>query len=100
MIENMAYVVVPGLILPRQRMMAAVRIAPSVASPNSPERTGVAHVRGSLIAVFARGLALWAIVGGEDDDGVSVNAKLFQRVEDLADVVVPFHQLVTVVADP
>jgi hypothetical protein len=36
MIENMAHVVVFGLILPGQRMIAAVRIAPSVASPNSP----------------------------------------------------------------
>ena len=35
MIENMAHVVVLGLTLLGQRMIAAVRIAPSVASPNS-----------------------------------------------------------------
>ena len=36
MIENIAYEVVSGLILPGHRMIAAVRIDPSVTSPNSP----------------------------------------------------------------
>jgi len=41
------------------------------------------------LPVFACGLALWAVVRGKDDNGVVVNAKLLQRVEDLADVVIP-----------
>ena len=36
MIENIAYEVVPGLILPGQRMKQKVRIDPSVTSPSSP----------------------------------------------------------------
>ena len=36
MIENIAYEVVSGLTLPGQRMIAAVRIEPSVTSPSSP----------------------------------------------------------------
>jgi hypothetical protein len=61
---------------------------------------GIAHVRRSLVAEFARGLAIWSIVGGEDDDGALFNAKFLQRVENAADVVIAFHQLVAVVADP
>jgi hypothetical protein len=36
MIENIAYEVVFGFTWPGQRMIAAVRIEPSVASPSSP----------------------------------------------------------------
>ena len=93
--------VVLGLTCPGQRMIAAVRIEPSVTSPNSPRNgTGIAHVRRSLVAEFACGLTLWSVVGGKDDDGVVVDAKFFQRVEDAADVVVALHQLIAVVADP
>ena len=38
MIENIAYELEPGLILPGQRTMQKVRIEPSVASPSSPRK--------------------------------------------------------------
>jgi hypothetical protein len=40
------------------------------------------------------------IVRGEDNKRVIVDAEFLQRVEDLADVVIAFHQLVAVLANP
>jgi hypothetical protein len=65
--------------------------------PNSAP--GVAHIRRSLIAHLPGGFVLRSIIRGEDDKRVVVNAELLQRVEDLADVVIAFHQLVTVLTN-
>ena len=53
------------------------------------EGTGIAHVRRPFVAVFPCGSPLRSIVGRKDDNGVVVNAKLLQRVENLANVVSP-----------
>ena len=45
------------------------------------------------------GLALRTVVRGEHDQRVVVDAELLQRVEDLADMIVALHHLVTVLAD-
>ena len=100
MIENIAYDVVSGLMWPGQRMTPQVRIGPRSPRQFATERAGIAHIRRSLIAEFARGLAIWSVVGGKDDDACCLDAEFLERVENPADVIVALHQLVAVVADP
>ena len=64
------------------------------------EGAGVARIRRSIVAEIADGLAIRTIVGGKNHDGVIFHAKPFKGVEDLPDMVVAFHQLVAVIADP
>jgi hypothetical protein len=52
-----------------------------------------------LVAHLAAGLPLWSIVRSEDDERVVVDREFLERVEDLTDVVIAFHQLVTELAD-
>src|SRR4029450_9734546 len=63
------------------------------------ERTRAPDIRCSLIAKFAGEVCPRPIVRGEHEQRVVVDAELLQRIEDLADVVVPFHDLVAVLAD-
>src|SRR5262249_42801957 len=63
------------------------------------EGAGAAHVRRSLVAHLAGGLTLWPVVRSEDDQRVVVDAEFLERVEDLPDVVIAFHRLVTELAD-
>ena len=100
MIENIAYELVSGLTLPGQRMKQKVRIEPSVASPSSPRKGPELPMSGvPWLPNLADSLALRPVVRGEDDERVVVDAEFLQRVEDLADVVIAFHQLVAVLAD-
>ena len=71
MIENMAYVVVPGLTLPGHRMIAAVRIALQSLRLTLRGKDRNCPCPAFPVAVFACGLALWAVVRGKDDDVLS-----------------------------
>src|SRR5262245_25340180 len=64
------------------------------------KRASIAHVWRALVAEFPRGLAIRSIVWGKDEESAVGNAKFFEHVEDVADVVVPLHHLVAVVANP
>ena len=76
-----------------------VLIDPSVTSPNSPRKGPELPMSGALVAHLAGGLALRTVVRGEDEQRVVVDLEFLQRVEDLADVVVAFHDLVAVLTN-
>jgi hypothetical protein len=67
--------------------------------PTRPAGTGVAHVRRPLVAHLTSGLTLGPVVRGKHEDRVVVELEFLERVEDLPDVVVAFHQFVTVLSD-
>ena len=61
---------------PGQRMKAKVRIEPSDDFAQlAAERSAVAHVRGALIAEFACGLPVGAVVGRKDENGVVIDRR-------------------------
>jgi len=83
MIENIAYED-RGLIRCGQRIMAAVRIAPSLTSPSAAVRPGGSHVW-HVGAEAARARTVRSVVGGDNDNGILLCAKLLQRVKHRAD---------------
>ena len=95
-----AFEEVPGLTCPGQRTMHEGPNGPLGGFAQlAPEGTRVAHVGRALVSHLAGCHALRPVVGGEDDEGIVIDAEPLQRVEDLADVVVAFHQFVAVLAD-
>lgn len=58
------------------------------------------HIGGSKPAEILSVPPPWPVVGREDHNGVVLDLELLERIEDLPDVIVGFHDLVAVLLDP